>query len=134
MVCLDSAHISCIAHMQPSPSFRECVFVRYCYTPCSPLNLPSTFHQWLKHVNFSTFLRPLDGVECEIADKNYNSVVEMEKETATHSSILAWRIPWTEELGGLQWVAKSQTRLSNFTFTFSGNGLTTNKKFHSYLL
>ena len=21
---------------------------------------------------------------------------------ATHSSILAWRIPWTEELGGLQ--------------------------------
>ena len=26
----------------------------------------------------------------------------MEKETTTHSSILAWRIPWTEELGGLQ--------------------------------
>ena len=26
----------------------------------------------------------------------------LEKETATHSSILTWRIPWTEELGGLQ--------------------------------
>jgi len=26
----------------------------------------------------------------------------MEKEMATHSSILAWRIPWTEEPGGLQ--------------------------------
>ena len=25
-----------------------------------------------------------------------------EKEMAAHSSILAWRIPWTEELGGLQ--------------------------------
>ena len=25
----------------------------------------------------------------------------LEKETATHSSILAWKIPWTEELGGL---------------------------------
>ena len=24
-----------------------------------------------------------------------------EKEMATHSSILAWRIPWTEEAGGL---------------------------------
>jgi len=24
----------------------------------------------------------------------------MEKEMATHSSILAWRIPWTEEPGG----------------------------------
>ena len=26
----------------------------------------------------------------------------MEKEMATHSSILAWRIPWTKESGGLQ--------------------------------
>ena len=26
----------------------------------------------------------------------------LEKETATHSSILDWEIPWTEELGGLQ--------------------------------
>ena len=26
----------------------------------------------------------------------------LEKEMATHSSILAWRIPWTEEAGGLQ--------------------------------
>ena len=25
-----------------------------------------------------------------------------EKEMATHSSILAWRIPWTEEIDGLQ--------------------------------
>ena len=26
----------------------------------------------------------------------------LEKGMATHSSILAWRIPWTEEAGGLQ--------------------------------
>ena len=26
----------------------------------------------------------------------------LEKETATHSSILAWKIPWIEEPGGLQ--------------------------------
>ena len=26
----------------------------------------------------------------------------LEKEMATHSDILAWRIPWTEEPGGLQ--------------------------------
>ena len=26
----------------------------------------------------------------------------LEKEMATHSSILAWRIPWMEEVGGLQ--------------------------------
>ena len=45
----------------------------------------------------------------------------LEKEMATHSSILAWRIPWAEELGRLQsvcGVAKSWTRVSNFTFSF----------------
>ena len=37
------------------------------------------------------------------------------EETATHSSILDWRIPWTEELGELQSIAsqKSQTWLSD---------------------
>ena len=35
----------------------------------------------------------------------------MEKEMATHSSIPAWEIPWTEETGGLQskGVVQSQT-------------------------
>ena len=28
----------------------------------------------------------------------------LEKEMATHSSVLAWEIPWTEELGGLQFM------------------------------
>ena len=31
---------------------------------------------------------------------------------ATHSSILAWRIPWTEEPSGVHGVTKSQTRSS----------------------
>ena len=39
----------------------------------------------------------------------------LEKEIATHSSILAWEIPWTEEPGGLQSMRlqKIQTGLSN---------------------
>ena len=32
---------------------------------------------------------------------------------ATHSSVLAWKIPWTEEPGGLRGVAESRTRLSD---------------------
>ena len=32
----------------------------------------------------------------------------LEKEMATHSSILAWRIPWTEEPGGLQSVGSQE--------------------------
>ena len=38
----------------------------------------------------------------------------LEEEMATHSSILAWKIPWAEEPGGLQSVgSQSQTRLSD---------------------
>jgi len=41
----------------------------------------------------------------------------LEKEMATHSSILAWEIPWTEEPGGLQSTVsrKSQTQLRTYT-------------------
>ena len=43
----------------------------------------------------------------------------LEKEMAIHSSTIAWKIPWTEEPGRLQSMGsqKSQTRLSDFTFT-----------------
>ena len=38
----------------------------------------------------------------------------LEEEMATHFSILAWKIPWTEEPSGQQsMVSKSWTRLSN---------------------
>ena len=33
----------------------------------------------------------------------------LEKEMASHSSILAWRIPWTEELGGLQFAGRKES-------------------------
>ena len=51
----------------------------------------------------------------------------LEEGMATHSSILAWEIPWTEQPCGLteqpggltvHGVAKSQTRLSNYHFFF----------------
>ena len=42
-----------------------------------------------------------------------------EKAIAPHSSILAWKIPWMEELGRLQSMeSQSQTWLSDFTLTF----------------
>ena len=41
---------------------------------------------------------------CNVGDQGSipNWEDPLEKKMATHSSILAWRIPWTEELGGLQ--------------------------------
>ena len=45
----------------------------------------------------------------------------LEKEMASHSSILAWRVPWTEEPGGLQSMGLQESdmteRLTLSTFT-----------------
>ena len=43
----------------------------------------------------------------------------LEKEIATHSSILAWRISWTEVPGGLQFMGLQRVRHNWATFTHS---------------
>ena len=49
-----------------------------------------------------TWVRSLDGED------------PLKEEMATHSSILAWRIPWTEEPGGLPSMGSQRvTRLSD---------------------
>ena len=56
---------------------------------------------------------------------------------APHSSTLAWKIAWTEEPGrqaAVRGVAKSQTRLSNFTFTFHFHALEKEMATHSSVL
>ena len=60
----------------------------------------------------------------------------MEKAMATHSRTLAWKIPW---IGGAWWaavhgVAKSQTRLSDFTLTFHFPALEKDMATHSSVL
>ena len=39
----------------------------------------------------------------------------LEKEMATHSSILGWEIPWTEEPGGLQPLGSQRVRYNLVT-------------------
>ena len=62
---------------------------------------------WIVHYNLKKDLydvQIIDQLRCY-----------MEKEMATHSSILAWKIPWTEKRGRLQsmGVTKSQTQLND---------------------
>ena len=58
-----------------------------------------------------------------------------EKAMATHSSTLAWKIPWTEEPGRLQSMGSlSRTRLSDFTFTFHFHALEKEMATHSSVL
>ena len=44
----------------------------------------------------------------------------LEKEMATHASILAWRIPWTEEPGGLQSTGSQRDTTERLHFHFRG--------------
>ena len=55
---------------------------------------------------------------------------------ATYSSILAWRIPWTEEPGGLQCVASQRVghNWGDFTFTFHFHAVKKEMATHSSVL
>ena len=54
---------------------------------------------------------------------------------ATHSSVLAWRIPGTGEPGGLPSMGSlSRTRLSDFTFPFHFHALEKEMATHSSVL
>ena len=48
----------------------------------------------------------------------------LEKGMATHSSILAWRVPWTEEPGGLQSVGLQRVEHDGATNTFTYHATT----------
>ena len=51
---------------------------------------------------------------CEIQVQSMAQEDALEEEMATHSSILAWKIPWTEEPGRLQSMgSQTQTQLSD---------------------
>ena len=57
-----------------------------------------------------------------------------EKVMASHSSTLAWQIPWMEEPGRLQSMAEGRTQLSDFTFTFHFCALEKEMATHSSVL
>ena len=42
-------------------------------------------------------------------NNTHTHIYYMEKEMATHSSILAWEIPWSEEPGGLQSIGHKES-------------------------
>ena len=55
----------------------------------------------------------LKSLLMKVKEKSEKAVLKLsilEKEMATHSSILAWEIPWTEEHGGLQSMGSQKVR------------------------
>ena len=80
-------------------SYKTCCF--------SPIRIAMTFiwvysliAQWVKN-------RP-PVLETRVQSLGWEDSLEMEM--ATHSSILAWRIPWAEEPGGLQSMGSQRVR------------------------
>ena len=60
-------------------------------------------------------------------------MTKTEKAMATHSSTLAWKIPWMEEPGRLQFMGSLQVR-RDFTFTFHLHALEKEMATHSSVL
>ena len=94
-----------------------------CPTLCNPMNrsneTESAFQQDLKLFLVAQMVKNLPAMK-EAWVQSLGQKNLLEKGMATHSSIPAWRIPWTEEPGGLQsnGVTKSWIRLSDWHFNF----------------
>ena len=72
---------------------------------CRLLSMESQSRTWLSNFTFFHFVdqmvKNLPAMR-ETWVRSLGAEDPLEKGKATHSSILAWRIPWTEESGGLQ--------------------------------
>ena len=95
---------------------------------------------------FDSYLLPYAKINSKwVIDINIKLIWELlafltEKAMTTHSSTLAWKIPWTEKIPWTAWLAavhgvtKSRTRLNDFTFTFSFHALEKEMATHSSVL
>ena len=83
------------------------------------LSFPNLLTYWVQHFHsiiFSIYFSGLSGKEstCQSMQEAWawslGQENPLEKEMATYSSILAWKIPWTEEPGGLQCIGLQKSR------------------------
>ena len=124
-----SSRVRPVCHLcwrsQPPCLLRSHAFSFIPYFSSTHLSLPvHLFHAHLapSHLKLG-FPGGSDGKESACNMGNTGLILEkedpLEKEIATHSSILAWRIPWLEELSGLQSMGRKEsdtTERLHFTF------------------
>ena len=85
---------------------------------------PHSFNEYFLYFDrrdeFKGFPGDAGGKESACISRRYNEMWawflcredHLEKGMATHSNILAWRIPWTEELGGLQSMRGNESNMT----------------------
>ena len=86
------------------------------------IHMPLIFFRICFITRASLVVQPVENppAMCEAWVRSLGWEDPMEKGTATHSSIFAWRIPWTVEPGRLQSMgSQSRTKLSNFDCVYS---------------
>ena len=108
--------------VQPLHFSQQCSVAQLCLIVCDSMdcNPPGSY---IHAILVAQMVKCLPTM-WEIWVRSIGREDPLEKEMATHSSILAWKIPWTEDPGRLQSKgSQSRTRLSDFTFTFHWSGL-----------
>ena len=92
------------------------IFWRRKWQP-TPVLLPGKSHGQRSLVGYSPWSRKESDMTSDFTFTFHFHALE--KEMATHSSVLAWRIPWTEEPGRLQSIGSQRVRhdSSNLTHT-----------------
>ena len=97
---------------------RKCLLLQFSHLSLTP----QTVSIWFLPYRFNKISLPNVFNESLITINNLRgSFFPLEKEMATHSSILAWRIPRTEEPGGLQSTGSQRVRqdwVTSLHFTF----------------
>ena len=118
-------------------TYSGCVYVYLSGSFLSGNILPSIFQSWWgwsdsQEDSFSLFPFPALHSSAQTV-KNLPTIQEtqawslgqedpLEKGMATHSSILAWKIPWTEEPGGLLWGGRELDTTERLTLPGEGGG------------
>ena len=111
-VCLEiCVRSSLLGRHSESKTWRWTSGILQCYLKSCDMG------DWDWHI-FTIFPGGSDGKESAFRRPGFDPCVRKipwKKESAAHSSILIWRIPWTEEPGGLPCTgSQSQTRLSDW--------------------
>ena len=74
------------------------------------LNFPTNLHYPLQFLLGFLVVKNPPFKAGDTQDPSLGQEDPLEEGMATHSSILAWRIPWTEEAGGLQSIGSQKVR------------------------
>ena len=86
-----------------------CIYTHVCLYVCIYV------YTWASQAVLVVKNLPANAGDIEMQVQSLGQEDPLKEETATHSSILAWRIPWTEESGRLQSMGCKESDMTEAT-------------------